>query len=474
MDHYRSIKWMALVGLVALMLALVACGGAAATQSGADQVEGGPVEYAPTAGSANKADDGLFGGAEETEAPAAEVGGMGGGDAAAGAPLPEGVEADRSGADESAGAGGPPVSVPDEQFEVSLSAGEIDDNADFAAYLQYRLDFARFLGGYIQYEDVDISERHTIVVTGSDGLPLLGAEVLIYDGQNLVTSLRTQSTGVAYFFPNAYPAYASASRYSVSVKHGSQSSEFALTRDAADMTWPVKLNTAQNKQRIKLDLLFLIDATGSMSPQIEQLKENIVSISGQVEALPGDPDTQYGMVAYRDRGDVFVTRISDFTGSVRAFQRDLNDIQASGGGDTPEAMNEALHRAVWDVSWRGGDTVSIVILVADAPPHLDYAQDFSYAEEMKQAASMGLSIFPIMADTGVSGYERDQAEYVFRQIAQFTGGNFIFVTSAETPKSTGEEGTDLSVQEDAYTVENLDALVVRLIRERLEALFGTQ
>lgn len=465
-------KWSVIIALIGLALVISACGGMAATDTGSAAVEEEPLAQeaggaAESAAGENKAADRAAEepALEEAEAPA-EGGYGGGGDAAAEvAPMPTAVAA---GGEEDI------VSVPDEQFEVSLSAGEIDDNADFSAYLQYRLDFLRFLGSTVQVNDIDISERHAIRVTGSDGLPLLGASVLIYDGQDLVTALRTPATGVVYFFPLATLSHSGAGSYSVIVEKDQESAEFTLNREVKDSTWDVQLDTTQNRQRVQLDVLFLIDSTGSMTPQIEQLKDNIDSIAAQIEALPSRPDTRFGMVTYRDRGDVFVSQTYQFTDSVRSFQRDLNGVTAAGGGDTPEAMNEGLHRAIWDVDWRLEDTVSIIILVADAPPHLDYEQDYDYAQEMQSAAEQGIKIFPIMADTGVSGFERDQAEYVLRQVAHFTGGHFIFITSADTPKSTGEEGTDLGVQEDAYRVENLDALVVRLIQDELNALFGEQ
>jgi Mg-chelatase subunit ChlD len=496
MNGNKTLKMIAVLALVGLAVVLIACAAKPATQAavGAEEpvesLEEAPAEDKGGGGETAKSDSADAGAVhEEAEAPAAAEpaieGGYGGGGESA-------DEASRSGAASgapaamptmaAAGAEGvyPPESfdnaatVPDEQFQVSLQAGEIDDNADFGAYLQYRLDFQRFLGGTIVVHDVEISERHTIRVTGSDGLPVLGAEVLVYDGQSLVTALRTPATGVVYFFPRAYPAHAGADAYTVMVSKDRSNTEFRLTRGNTDAVWDVQLDTQQARQQVQLDVLFLIDSTGSMSPQIEQLKENMLSISAQIEALPSSPDTQFGMVTYRDRGDAFVTEVFNFTSNVRKFQNELDKVFAAGGGDTPESMNEGLHRAVADVDWRVEDTVSLIILVADAPPHLDYAQDYDYAQEMQNAAELGIKIFPIMADTGVTGFDRDQAEYVFRQLSQFTGGHFIFVTSKETPKSTGEEGTDLSVQEEAYSVENLDALVVRLIQQELAALSGAQ
>jgi hypothetical protein len=140
-------------------------------------------------------------------------------------------------------------------------------------------------------------------------------------------------------------------------------------------------------------------------------------------------------------------------------------VQAAGGGDEPESLNEALYRAIHEVHWRQDNTASLIFLVSDAPPHLDYFQDYDYAQDMQTAVEMGIKIHPI-ASSGLS----DQGEYIFRQLAQYTGGHFIFLTYEDTPQSSGEPGTEHHVQEGSYSVEDLDKLVVRLIQEELTAL----
>ncbi len=395
---------------------------------------------------------------------------------------PDDASSDRGGG-ESGGAGAPlvqptavaanPVIVPpDQQYTAPLQAGEIDDNENFEAYLQYRLDFFKFVS--YEVHDVDISERHLVRVTTSNGLPVLGATVLIYEGQNLVTALRTTATGQAYFFPLAFPLYAGAQSYTVTVQKGQASQSFTLTRENRDAVWPVTLDVPPTQPPVNLDVLFLLDATGSMGDEIDQLKNNILSISAQIEALPSNPNVRFGLVHYKDRGDEYVVRTVPFTDNVQQFQNDLMNVYAAGGGDDPESLNEALHNAVVGMDWRVEDTVSLIFLVADAPPHLDYPQDFDYAQDMVSAAQLGIKIFPIASRLDGADYYQQQAEYIFRQLAQYTGGHFIFLTYQDTPTSSGEPGTEAHVQEDSYSVEDLDALVVRLVQDELAALSGEQ
>lgn len=366
---------------------------------------------------------------------------------------------------------GNPVVPPDQQFFGPLQAGEIDDNEEFAAYLQYRWDYHQYLNYPV--EELDVSERHIIRVTNREGLPVLGAQVAISSGQRNVTTLLTTATGKVYFFPRAYP-YADAPSYTVTVRKGQASQSFTLTREQQDALWEVTLDVPRTRPPVQLDVLFLVDSTGSMSDEIEQLKDNMLSISAQIEALPENPDVRFGLVYYRDRGDVYVVRTVDFTGDVQQFQRELMAVSAGGGDDTPESLNEALHEAVSRTHWRVENTVSLIFLVADAPPHLDYPQDYSYAEELLRAVQMGIKVFPIGSRLDGEDFYQKQAEYIFRQMAQFTGGHFIFLTYADTPQSSGEPGTEYSVPEGRYTVEDLDALVVKLVREELAALTGQQ
>ncbi len=67
---------------------------------------------------------------------------------------------------------------------------------------------------------------------------------------------------------------------------------------------------------VPLDVLFLLDATGSMGDEIDQLKTSIDSVAARVAALDGSPDVRFGMTLYRDEGDAFVTSTYDFTGDV--------------------------------------------------------------------------------------------------------------------------------------------------------------
>ncbi|MCP4427774.1 MAG: VWA domain-containing protein [Chloroflexi bacterium] len=338
-----------------------------------------------------------------------------------------------------------------------LTAGEVDDNAQWDDYLLYLREYS---GAAVMR--VDVSERHQIIVQDSQGAPVLGARIGIEINGQETAVLRTHSDGRAYFFPRAFDVQAD--EYVVNVQVNGAVENFVIPTSGSQREWFVTHPAADQLQAgTRLDVLFLIDATGSMADEINQLKENIRAISAQIDALPSQPDVRFGMVAYRDRGDAYTARVFDFTPNVEDFAADLAWVTADGGGDYPEDLNEALSRAVHEPEWRVEGTVSLIFLVADAPPHLDYGQQNHYAVEMIEAAERGIKIYPI-ASSGLDS----QGEYIFRQLAQVTGGRFIFLTyGSEGPGSTGTE-TDFEVSD--YTVSSLDALVVKIVEEELSHL----
>lgn len=353
----------------------------------------------------------------------------------------------------------------------SLNAGEIDDNARWDQYLDYRNDYlgqSRNVGygNNAKVRDVDVSARQIITVTDSQGQPLAGARILVFEGQMLVSQSRTYATGSTLFLPNAFPTKGAQS-YRVLVDDGQSAFEFNLNPQQGT-NWHVKFtSTPQSPVFTNLDVLFLLDSTGSMGDEIAQLQNNILSISSQIDQLGGQADVRYGLVTYRDRGDEYVSQVYDFVPEVTDFQNTLAAVRADGGGDVPESLNEALHNAVQGVQWRGTDTIKLIFLVADAAPHLDYANDYNYTDEMAIASGKGIKIHPIAS----SGLTPD-GEFVFRQLAQHTMGRFVFLTyQGGTSGAPGSERTDLQVgQPGDYSVEQLDELVMKLIKEEVAAL----
>ena len=354
-----------------------------------------------------------------------------------------------------------PQPTPQRPAHETVTAGMVDDNADFGEYLSYR---QRHAG--MPVRERDISERYLLEVTDSNGRPVHDAEVAVQRPgvAQPVMWARTDTAGRVWLHPRAFMAGGPGDEHQlgVAVRKGGLQSRATLTRGQAQAV-QVQLGVLPAMQRPRLDLVFLIDATGSMGDEIAKLKTSMRAVAQQISQLPGQPDICYGLVAYRDRGDVFLTRSHDFSDDLGAFQQMLARVQAAGGGDTPEALNEALHEAVHGLSWRA-DAARMVVLVADAPPHLDYGGP-QYDRDMQAALAKGIKLFAV----GASGLD-PLGEYIFRQMAQYTAGRFVFLTYKDAANPASGPGSQTVHDVGQYSVQTLDRLIVRLVSDEMARL----
>ncbi len=145
--------------------------------------------------------------------------------------------------------------------------------------------------------------------------------------------------------------------------------------------------------RPRIEVVFVLDTTGSMGGLIQAAKEKIWSIASTMAAANQAPEVRMGLVAYRDRGDAYVTRVVDLSTDLDSMYATLMDFRAAGGGDGPESVNQALYDAVHGISWSQDENVyRVVFLVGDAPPHMDYPDDVAYPTTLAVAADRGIVV----------------------------------------------------------------------------------
>jgi Mg-chelatase subunit ChlD len=177
----------------------------------------------------------------------------------------------------------------------------------------------------------------------------------------------------------------------------------------------------------KVEVVFCLDTTGSMGGLIDGAKQKIWSICNQIAGGKPTPDLKVGLVAYRDKGDAYVTQVFDLSDDLDAIHGHLKKFQAAGGGDLPEHVNQALHDAVHKVKWSADKkTLKIIFLVGDAPPHMDYKDDVKYPETCKKAVEKGILINTIQCggDVNCTKYWKDiavKSEGSFAAIPQAGG-----------------------------------------------------
>lgn len=154
--------------------------------------------------------------------------------------------------------------------------------------------------------------------------------------------------------------------------------------------------------KMVVDVVFAIDATGSMKDDIEMLREKLVPRLTQ--ELAGFGDVRFGLLLYRDYGDNFWTRglpvkYFDFTKSLDDFIKNLNGFKIIGteGGDIPEPVYEALYASMDFYKWRD-DAQKKIILIGDAEPHPTPRRSGKYSKELveKTAREKDVSITAII------------------------------------------------------------------------------
>ncbi len=171
-----------------------------------------------------------------------------------------------------------------------------------------------------------------------------------------------------------------------------------------------------------MEVVFVLDTTGSMSGMIAGAKQKIWAIANKLKSAQPTPELRFGLVGYRDRRDAYVTRVFGLSANLDDVYTNLYAFQADGGGDEPESVNEALHRAVRDMQWSTDDSVlRVIFLVGDARPHMDYQDDVKYPETCRLANRKGILINTLQCGS------LDGTEAVWREIAAQTNGSYAAI-----------------------------------------------
>jgi len=125
-----------------------------------------------------------------------------------------------------------------------------------------------------------------------------------------------------------------------------------------------------------MEMVFVLDTTGSMGGLLTGAKDRIWGIVNDVMQTSSLSSVKVGLVAYRDRGDQYITQVLPLTEDLDKVYSTLMDYEAGGGGDEPENVRRALADGVAKAGWSqpSSNHAQILFLVGDAPPH-DYADE---------------------------------------------------------------------------------------------------
>ncbi len=337
-----------------------------------------------------------------------------------------------------------------------MTAGAWNDNDYYqdwlALFMQDELKTGKFLNYSSEAKSWGFHSLNRVKVTvQDDGKPVAGAHVVAKDAQG-VTLFEgvSDASGVAYLFTDAETGFVSVAGGVGEVR----STTAQFTAENRNLT--LNATTYEPKKDV-IELMFVIDATGSMGDEMSYLRNEVADVINRVAETYSTAKINLGLLFYRDTGDKEMYRWYDFEDVTTADglikqQAALAAQAASGGGDYPEAVDEALALAM-EKQWSEGATTKILFHVLDAPPHSQDMHQKKLNAAVLAAAKKGVRVCPILC----SGADI-LTEYVMRQAAVYTGGTFIFVTD-----DSGIGNSHHDPQLPNVTVEALNSLMVRLI-----------
>jgi len=332
-----------------------------------------------------------------------------------------------------------------------LTGGEWRDNTNFAYWRSLFAQREEWQNISAEWQ-LDTLERIVVRVTGA-GKPAAGLTVKLASGSTLLWEAVTDSRGEAFLFTgiNTDRRYAP-DKIIVETANGKAVTtdvpeDFKETDTAVEIAIP-----DESPMRTELDLMFVIDTTGSMGDELKYLQTELASVIDRAASNTG-VDTRLSVNFYRDDGDDYVVRDFGFTKNISIAIEHLEDQRASGGGDYPEAVTKALKNAIVSHDWASGSE-KLMFLVLDAPPHR--ADALSELESIiRNAAQTGIRIIPVAS----SGVDTD-TEFLCRTMAIATGGTYTFLTD-----DSGIGNSHLEPTIGNYTVEKLNDMLVRIISD---------
>ena len=335
-----------------------------------------------------------------------------------------------------------------------LTASEWNDNDHFAEFID-KIN-AQGNGWYdiaAKWNQVATKRIHVRVHNGSEQAVHLATVTLLDANGGVLWSAVTDADGDAYLFYGVSPSVAFELPASIAV----------VARDGKKLTHSLTGNEAEvvlaldsESSVTKLDVMFMIDTTGSMGDELEYLKAEMGDVIRRVAQECGI-GVRTSVNFYRDQGDEYELRYFDFRSNVEEVVSILAQQRAYGGGDYPEAVGTALNYAMNQASW-DKDAIKIMFLVLDAPPHYNADTIATINRAIVKAAEQGIRIIPV-ASSGVN----TECQVLFRTWAALTGGTYTYLTD-----HSGIGGSHDKPDVEETNVELLNDMMVRIIKEYVQ------
>jgi hypothetical protein len=335
-----------------------------------------------------------------------------------------------------------------------LTAGEWNDLHNWSTHWSDLLkdgeidDFQKIYGFYPH-------QRYTVLLTNELDYPLVDVPVTLHDRWGkTIWEARTDNTGKAELWANFWENKTDMSMFVGVAKVDGVPHTLGILQPYESGINRKQIRRACGASK-NVDIVWAVDATGSMGDELEYLKTELLDVIGRVKSNNPELNIRMGSVFYRDKGDDYIVRSSALSPDIAKTVEYIGNQQAAGGGDYPEAVHSALDEMVNNQPWSADAVARICFLVLDASPHQDVNVLESIRQSIQKAARLGIRIVPVSG----SGIQKD-TEFLMKFFGLATNGTYTFLTD-----HSGIGGKHLEPTTDEYKVEQLNDLLVRIITE---------
>lgn len=332
-----------------------------------------------------------------------------------------------------------------------LTAGRWNDNDNFDYFMDVLNDNEWYnMQSHWRFQNW---RRYEFKVINKQDEPLIGANITLYDEQgNFEYVGVTNNEGRVIIYPFLDKTFVQAPQLNGRVEFNQNTYEIV---DMSDSFYKITLDEEANKVK-NVDIMFMVDTTGSMSDELNYLKTELTDVIKRV-----NKDNQNNLNIrmsgnyYRDHGDQYLVRPFEFTDNISTVVDQMNQQSADGGGDYEEAVVEALSNGIRDHEWRSDAEAKLLFLVLDAPPHHNDQNIASIHRLIKEASEMGIRIIPV-ASSGVD----KETEFLLRFMDVATNGTYVFLTN-----HSGIGDSHITPTIGYYQVEQLNNMLVDVIND---------
>jgi len=332
-----------------------------------------------------------------------------------------------------------------------LTAGEVNDFNKWKMWADFQENEFK---AYSDHWGLYPKQRYSVQLQNKDHIAIIGQPVFLINKKTNDTawSAVTDNTGKAELWANMN-----------GLKN--ETDYVIVGKDLQNLNSPSGFANGVNKMEINaacsvsntVDIAIVVDATGSMSDEIDFLKLELEDVIRNTFSQHPDLDLHVGSVFYRDRGDEYLTRHIDFQTDLLKVLNFIKLQRAGGGGDMPEAVDAALETALDSLHWSNNARSRILFLVLDAPPH-DAAKEKMF-DLIQKASAKGVRIVPVVC----SGADKS-TEFIMRSIALATNGTYVFLTD-----DSGAGLPHIKPTTDVFNVEFFNSLLERIIKQMVFA-----